>query len=100
MCPDIWPPWFPSSFNKLANEYLPLAVRPRVPPGAGVAHVLVGRDGVLVELALGERRLLHSGARGAEVVLQEWVNLRKNEDLKKKRNLPNGLAVEKYNHKN
>ena len=49
----------------------PFAVRPGVAPGAGVAHVLVGRDRVLVKLAVGERGVLHRGTRGAEVVLKE-----------------------------
>ena len=45
-------------------------MRSGVSPGAGVAHVLVGGDGVLVELALGERGVLHGGACRAEVVLE------------------------------
>ena len=49
-------------------------MRSCVAPGAGVAHVLVGGDGVLVELALGERGLPYRGARGAEVVLQEGID--------------------------
>ena len=52
----------------------PFAVRSCVAPGAGVAHVLVGGDGVLVELALGERGLPYGGTRGAEVVLQEGID--------------------------
>ena len=46
-------------------------MRSGVASGTGVAHVLVGGDGVLVELALGERGVLHRGTRGAEVVLKE-----------------------------
>ena len=49
---------------------LPLAVRSSVAPGTGVAHVLVGGDGVLVELAIGERGVLNRGACRAEVVLE------------------------------
>ena len=45
-----------------------------VAPGAGVTNVLVGGDGVLVELALGERGVLDRGAGGAEVVLQGRYN--------------------------
>ena len=48
----------------------------RVAPGAGVANVLVGGDGVLVELALGERGVLDRGAGGAEVVLQGMNNMK------------------------
>ena len=47
-----------------------------VAPGAGVANVLVGGDGVLVELALGERGVLDRGAGGAEVVLQGIKNMK------------------------
>ena len=47
-----------------------------VAPGAGVANVLVGGDGVLVELALGERGVLDRGAGGAEVVLQGMNNMK------------------------
>ena len=45
-------------------------MRSGVAPGTGVAHVLVGGDGVLVELALGERGVLNRGAGRAEVVLK------------------------------